>query len=118
MRATETRLNKLLAEPDKKFSIPIYQRKYSWTEKQCSTLWDDILRLSERSTNSGHFIGSIVCYQMNDEDMPGEIKEKVVIDGQQRLTTLSLIMLAMIRSYNELGEEGKIIANFCCFNNL
>ena len=69
-------------------SIPIYQRKYSWTEKQCSTLWDDILRLSERSTNSGHFIGSIVCYQMNDEDMPGEIKEKVVIDGQQRLTTL------------------------------
>lgn len=111
MRAAETRLNKLLAEPDKKFSVPIYQRRYSWTEKQCSTLWEDILRLSDSPSNSGHFIGSIVCYQQNDEDMPGEIKEKVVIDGQQRLTTLSLIMLAMIRSYEQMGTEGKRIAS-------
>ena len=111
MRANETRLNKLLAEPDKQFSVPIYQRRYSWTEKQCTTLWEDIIKLSDKEGNAGHFIGSIVCYQQNDEDMPGEIKVKVVIDGQQRLTTLSLIMLAMIRSYEHLGEEGKRIAS-------
>lgn len=111
MRANETRLNKLLAEPDKQFSIPIYQRRYSWTEKQCTTLWDDIVKLGGKEGNAGHFIGSVVCYQQNDEDMPGEIKVKVVIDGQQRLTTLSLIMLAMIRSYEHLGEEGKRIAS-------
>lgn len=110
MRANETRLNKLLAEPDKQFSVPIYQRRYSWTEKQCTTLWEDILKLSDKEGNAGHFIGSIVCYQQNDEDLPGEIKVKVVIDGQQRLTTLSLIMLAMIRSYEHLGEEGIKIA--------
>lgn len=110
MRANETRLNKLLAETDRKFTIPIYQRKYSWTEKQCLTLWEDIKKLSETSPNAGHFIGSIVCYQLNDEDMPGVIKEKIVIDGQQRLTTLSLIMLAMIRNYEKKGEEGERIA--------
>ena len=110
MRANETRLNKLLAETDRKFTIPTYQRKYSWTEKQCLTLWEDIKKLSETSPNAGHFIGSIVCYQLNDEDMPGVIKEKIVIDGQQRLTTLSLIMLAMIRNYEKKGEEGERIA--------
>lgn len=110
MRANETRLNKLLSETDRKFTIPIYQRKYSWTEKQCLTLWDDIKKLSETSPSTGHFIGSIVCYQLNDEDMPGVIKEKIVIDGQQRLTTLSLIMLAMIRNYEKKGEEGERIA--------
>ncbi len=110
MRANETRLNKLLAEPDKQFSVPIYQRRYSWTEKQCTTLWNDIIKLSDKEGNVGHFIGSIVCYQQNDEDLPGEIKVKIVIDGQQRLTTLSLIMLAMIRSYERLGEEGVKIA--------
>lgn len=110
MRANETRLNKLLAETDRKFSIPIYQRKYSWTEKQCLTLWEDIKKLSEMAPTAGHFIGSIVCYQLTDEDMPGVIKEKIVIDGQQRLTTLSLIMLAMIRNYEKNGEEGERIA--------
>lgn len=110
MRANETRLNKLLAETDRKFAIPIYQRKYSWTEKQCLTLWEDIKRLSKMEPNAGHFIGSIVCYQLTDEDMPGVIKEKIVIDGQQRLTTLSLIMLAMIRNYEKKGEEGQRIA--------
>ena len=100
MRANETRLNKLLAETDRKFTIPIYQRKYSWTEKQCLTLWEDIKKLRETSPNAGHFIGSIVCYQLNDEDMPGVIKEKIVIDGQQRLTTF-FIMLAVLRDLIE-----------------
>ena len=107
MKAVNTRFNELMVQTDQKFSIPIFQRKYSWTERQCLALWEDILKLSDiEDTKCGHFIGSIVCYQLNDEDMPGVIKEKIVIDGQQRLTTMSLIMLAIAREYKKLGESG------------
>lgn len=51
MIARETRLNELMKVNDQKFSIPIFQRKYSWTEKQCMTLWEDILKLSELEKN-------------------------------------------------------------------
>ena len=111
MKARESRLNNLLEIRNQKFVIPVFQRKYSWTEKQCQTLWDDIISLSERGADAGHFIGSIVCYQVNDEEMPGVINEKILIDGQQRLTTLSLIMIAIARTYMQMGEEGTKIAN-------
>ena len=110
MKARESRLNNLLEIRNQKFVIPVFQRKYSWTEKQCQTLWDDIISLSERGADAGHFIGSIVCYQVNDEEMPGVINEKILIDGQQRLTTLSLIMIAIARTYMQMGEEGTKIA--------
>ena len=55
MRANETRLNKLLAETDRKFTIPIYQRKYSWTEKQCLTLWEDIKKIKRNFTQCRSF---------------------------------------------------------------
>lgn len=106
MKARESRLNELLQIRNQKFIIPVFQRKYSWTEKQCQTLWNDILKISERGPEAGHFIGSIVCYQINNEEMPGIINEKMLIDGQQRLTTLSLIMLAIARTYKKLGKEG------------
>lgn len=116
MIARETRLNELMKVNDQKFSIPIFQRKYSWTEKQCMTLWEDILKLSELEKKFGHFIGSIVCYQLNDEDIPGVIKEKIIIDGQQRLTTMSLIMLAVARQYKEMGENGLNSYNYIMRN--
>lgn len=109
MKARETRLNQLLEIRNQKFVIPVFQRKYSWTEKQCLTLWEDIKKLSIKPTNAGHFIGSIVCYQVNDEEMPGVINEKILIDGQQRLTTLSLIMLAIAKTYKNISDEGKHI---------
>ena len=108
MKARESRLNNLLEIRNQKFVIPVFQRKYSWTEKQCQTLWDDIISLSERGADAGHFIGSIVCYQVNDEEMPGVINEKILIDGQQRLTTLSLIMIAIARTYMQMGEDNLI----------
>lgn len=111
MKAIDSTFKKLLEIRDQKFVIPVFQRKYSWTEKQCQTLWDDILKLSERGANAGHFIGSIVCYQVNDEDLPGVINEKILIDGQQRLTTLLLIMMAIVKTYKNLGEEGKRISD-------
>lgn len=105
MKARESRLNELLQIRNQKFIIPVFQRKYSWSDKQCKTLWNDILKISEKGSDSGHFIGSVVCYQLNDEEMPGVINEKMLIDGQQRLTTLSLIMLAIARAYKKLGKE-------------
>lgn len=116
MKATETRLNILLSEVDRKFSIPIYQRKYSWTEKQCNVLLDDIIKISSKDSMHGHFIGSIVCYQIQDEVMPGVILEKVVIDGQQRLTTMSLIMIALARAYKNHIENGQYTYDFIMRN--
>lgn len=105
MKAKESKLDDLLSNVDTKFTVPIFQRKYSWDEEQCHTLWKDLQKLGETSLNSGHFIGSIVCYQLNDIDMPGVIKEKILIDGQQRLTTLSILMIALSRAYEKLGER-------------
>lgn len=111
MKAREAKLNTLLMETNRKFSIPIFQRKYSWSEKQCQTLWNDILKLSTTTNSTGHFIGSIVCFQSEDVELPGVVKESIVIDGQQRLTTLSLIMVAIARVYSELDEDGEKVAD-------
>ena len=59
MKATETNFLQFLKGP-KQFVIPIYQRTYSWSKKQCAQLWNDIERISEDETLSAHFLGSIV----------------------------------------------------------
>lgn len=80
------------------FVIPIYQRKYSWQRKHCAQLWSDILLAGQDERPGGHFIGSIV-YVADDEifDSP-----RLVIDGQQRLTTLTLLIVALS---NAVGEQ-------------
>ena len=99
MKATEAGLLEFLKRSPQ-FVIPIYQRTYSWTEQECRQLWDDILRTGRDDTISGHFVGSIVyiekgLYQvMNPSSL-------LVIDGQQRLTTVSLILEALAR---EVGD--------------
>jgi uncharacterized protein with ParB-like and HNH nuclease domain/predicted transport protein len=77
--------------------IPIYQRTYSWMERECRQLWDDILRTGSNDEISAHFIGSIVyiekgLYQVSSQS------PLLVIDGQQRLTTISLILEALARN--------------------
>ena len=57
MKARESRLNNLLEIRNQKFVIPVFQRKYSWTEKQCQTLWDDIISLSERGADAEQYPG-------------------------------------------------------------
>jgi uncharacterized protein with ParB-like and HNH nuclease domain len=59
MKATEINLLKFLKQPNQ-FQIPIYQRTYSWTLKQCQQLWQDLVRLSQEDKVTGHFVGSIV----------------------------------------------------------
>ena len=68
------------------FIIPIYQRTYSWSEKQCRQLWDDIVRTAKDDKVPVHFIGSVV-YIANSVYQNVITPQLLVIDGQQRLTT-------------------------------
>ena len=83
------------------FQIPIFQRTYSWTEGECQQLWDDILRSGSDPTITSHFTGSIVYIQ---KGAAGVASPFLVIDGQQRLTTVSLILEALARQL-ENGAE-------------
>ena len=71
MKATEARLLEFL-EKSPQFIIPIYQRTYSWTERECRQLWDDIVRTGKNDAITAHFIGSIVYIErgLKAEDIP------------------------------------------------
>ncbi len=84
------------------FIIPIYQRTYSWTEPQCRQLWEDIIRTGSDDSISGHFIGSIVYIERGLYQISSQTP-LLVIDGQQRLTTVSLIIEALARHLSD-GE--------------
>lgn len=83
------------------FIIPVYQRNYDWKIEQCRQLYDDLVSVAEKGLPS-HFFGSIVSVS----DPGGKQLDYLIIDGQQRLTTVSLLMLAMHR----LLEEGVVQA--------
>jgi uncharacterized protein with ParB-like and HNH nuclease domain/predicted transport protein len=96
MKATEAKLLEFLKKSPQ-FVIPIYQRTYSWTERECRQLWDDILRTGQNDDISAHFVGSVVyiekgLYQVSSQS------PLLVIDGQQRLTTVTLILEALARN--------------------
>ena len=105
MRAKETNFLKLMESQFNQYIVPIYQRTYSWGEKQCQVLWEDIIKISKKKNSDRHFIGSTVCYKPDEIDLPGQIKKEIIIDGQQRITTLSLLMIAIARTYEKIGQE-------------
>lgn len=78
----------------KQFVIPIYQRTYSWQIAQCNKLFNDILLISKDGSSPGHFIGSVVYFQENIHTV-SDVPKLLVIDGQQRLTTISLMIAAL-----------------------
>ena len=99
MKATAAKLLGFMKQSPQ-FSIPIYQRTYSWMERECRQLWNDIIRTGKDGSVSAHFVGSIVyiekgLYQVTTPE------PLLVIDGQQRLTTMSLLIEALAR---HLGE--------------
>lgn len=94
--ARETTLQELL-EGSKQYQIPLYQRTYSWSEKQLVRLWADIVQLAidrQDDDRATHFIGSLVLAP-SPSNGPTGVAEYLVIDGQQRLTTLSLLLCAL-----------------------
>ena len=88
MKANETRVDKFLASNETTFAIPVYQRNYDWTKIQCQQLFKDILAVGSDDRQSAHFIGSIV-YVHDDVYTASGLTELTIIDGQQRLTTLT-----------------------------
>src|SRR3984893_9758979 len=101
MKATEAKLLHFLNKSSQ-FVIPIYQRTYSWTEKECRQLWDDIVRCGSSDKIAVHFVGSIGYVESGLPQVPHQAP-LLVIDGQQRLTTVSLLLAALAKAIAE-GE--------------
>ncbi|GHR79685.1 hypothetical protein VN1274_12820 [Helicobacter pylori] len=80
--------------------IPIYQRLYSWEKEQCKQLWDDIIKIGGNDKMNGHFIGFILY--VLDGDTPSS--PLLIIDGQQRLTTITLLLIALRDHLNDEDE--------------
>jgi uncharacterized protein with ParB-like and HNH nuclease domain/predicted transport protein len=105
MKATEANFLGFLKKSPQ-FVIPIYQRTYSWKEKECRQLWDDIVRTGSNDSVSAHFVGSIVyiekgLYQVSSQS------PMLVIDGQQRLTTLTLLLAALALAIEKQDETNR-----------
>ncbi|MCL4264423.1 MAG: DUF262 domain-containing protein [Anaerolineae bacterium] len=107
MKATETRIEDFLSSNKTQFVIPVYQRNYDWATNQCKQLLDDILEVGFQKSMHAHFIGSIV-YIHDDIYTSSRIKELTIIDGQQRLTTLTLIYLVIYRIAKEIDDESLV----------
>lgn len=90
MKGTEAKLIEFMDGAKKRFIIPVYQRNYDWKTENCKQLYDDLVKVIRYGRKS-HFFGSIVSVYNPD----GRYSEYLVIDGQQRLTTISLLLLAM-----------------------
>jgi uncharacterized protein with ParB-like and HNH nuclease domain len=99
MNAQQASLFELLSVHSQ-FVIPIYQRPYSWEKKHCDQLWEDILRVSTDLKNPSHFIGSLVYIQGKDGPVH-LVSELMVIDGQQRLITVSLLLAALAKAIHD-----------------
>jgi uncharacterized protein with ParB-like and HNH nuclease domain/predicted transport protein len=82
------------------FAIPIYQRTYSWTESECQQLWDDIVRAGADPDINAHFVGSVVYIEKGPYQV-SEPEPLLVIDGQQRMTTVCLLLEALARHVGE-----------------
>lgn len=92
MQAKETKLQDII-EGTKQYVIPLFQRTYSWIEKDWETLWKDLVELSEMENPRTHFIGSIV--NMPTTSVPEGVAKYLLIDGQQRLTTIFILLILL-----------------------
>ena len=104
MKANETKVDKFLATNETTFAIPVYQRNYDWTLFQCKQLLHDIVETGKNDKTNAHFIGSIV-YVHDDVYTASGLTELTIIDGQQRLTTITLIYIALYRLAKELDNQ-------------
>lgn len=96
MKGSECKFVKYMEGSDKRFVIPVYQRNYDWKTENCKQLYDDLVKIIKGHRKS-HFFGSLVSVYNPD----GHNEEFLIIDGQQRLTTVSLLFLAM---YNLIDQ--------------
>ncbi|AFI00975.1 DUF262 domain-containing protein [Helicobacter pylori] len=95
MKATQSTINDFFALTGTIFSIPVYQRNYNWEEENCEKLLQDIINISQNKKT--HFMGSItyILHWIDDEKSLRQLQEFVIIDGQQRVTTIMLLLKAI-----------------------
>ena len=116
MKANELQINNFLQTPTVQFVIPVYQRNYDWTTHQCSDLLSDIISV-EQDNRGTHFIGSIVFIHEGTYST-SEVKELVIIDGQQRLTTINILYVALYRFAKEknMTQQAEMLYNMFLTN--
>jgi uncharacterized protein with ParB-like and HNH nuclease domain len=102
MKANELQINNFLQAPNVQFVIPVYQRNYDWKNAECKELLNDIISV-ETEDRGTHFIGSIVFVHEGTYST-SEVKELVIIDGQQRLTTINILYVALYRFAKETNR--------------
>lgn len=102
MQAKETKLQDII-EGTKQYVIPLFQRTYSWTIKEWETLWKDILELCQAENPRSHFIGSIV--NMPFFSVPEGVTKFLLIDGQQRLTTIFVLLILLRNKAQEMQNQ-------------
>ena len=104
MKAVDSHLLTLL-KASSQYIVPIYQRLYSWQEPECEQLWSDILRAGSSTKLGAHFTGSIV-YVARGQSTNTSAEPDLIIDGQQRVTTVTLILAALAERLDTLPEGG------------
>ncbi|GAA7955292.1 DUF262 and DUF1524 domain-containing protein [Helicobacter pylori] len=106
MKADATTLLGFFEEnQNNQFVIPIYQRLYNWKKEQCEQLWDDIIKIGGNDKMNGHFIGSILYVRVDGTHS----SPLLIIDGQQRLTTITLLFIAL---RDHLNDEDELLEKF------
>ncbi len=102
MQASETKLQKII-EGTQQYLVPLFQRPYSWKKNEWQALWDDLMDLCEVDNPRPHFMGSIVT--MPTTAVPHGVSKYVLIDGQQRLTTIFILLAALRDTAKQLEEK-------------
>lgn len=106
MEANLVNLTDFLIQPKTQFIIPVYQRNYDWNIVQCKQLLKDIYEVSQNPNLKSHFIGSIVfTHEGAYSSSQNKIKQLIIIDGQQRLTTITLLILALSQKAEQSQKE-------------
>lgn len=103
MKAVDSHLLTLLKKSSQ-FIVPIYQRLYSWREAECAQLWADVIRAGSTPELGSHFTGSIV-YVAKDQSTNTSADPDLIIDGQQRVTTVTLILAALASHLEQMPED-------------
>lgn len=119
MRPNENKLLQLLSNNNVTFYIPPYQRNYEWDKEQCEVFFEDILKTVEENkthNHSEHFFGSVTYFQ--EATAFGQPNKLILIDGQQRITTSMLFLVAIRDICNDDGAKGLIDGNYLKNNNV
>ena len=119
MKASQAKISKLLGYSEKQFIIPIYQREYKWGKSNIEKLIEDLEEIDINESNQNHFLNSIVYSKIEENPHASYIGSRVekyyVIDGQQRLTTISLLLIAIrnaLENYENRSEAERINNQF------